>query len=396
MRRLFFICNALDDATRLERKIVTDSPAASRKVFLLSRALRDAGVRAWVVSLGRGKQDGSGQLFRTKVSRVNGVAVIYLPFIHKRLISELFSLFFFIPVLWRLRRFSGKKTALFYNRLPAYLLALILARLLRYRTVLDLEDGATDLRGWTLTSMRARVFARFFDSLCSGGALLACEALAETTQLWPVQCCYGTTEISPKEGSRDSSILTVLLGGTVSQDTGAPLLVDAIRLLRKEAPPWAAQLRFEITGKGDSLNDFVELATASQQPTVIVHGRTNDDEYKQILSRTDIGLALKPIVGKYADTTFPSKVIEFASQYILVVTTDISDVRKVLSDGAVYLTVDNPQHLLDRLQWVVENQEKMDVLSQKAAHAVAAVCLPDVVGANLTDFLFASDNGRLA
>lgn len=394
MRRLFFICNALDDATRLERKIVTDSPAASRKVFLLSRALRDAGVRAWVVSLGRGKQDGSGQLFRTKVSRVNGMPVIYLPFIHKRLISELFSLFFSVPVLWRLKRFSGEKTALFYNRLPAYFLALIYARLLRFRTVLDLEDGATDLRGWTLTSIRARVFARLFDSLCSGGALLACEALAETTQLRPVQCCYGTTELISKEGARDTSILTVLLGGTVSQDTGAPLLVDAIRLLRKEAPSWAAQIRFEITGKGDSLNDFIELATDPRHPSVIVHGRTNDDEYKQILSRTDIGLALKPIAGKYADTTFPSKVIEFASQHILVLTTDISDVRKVLSDGALYLTVDDPRHLLDRLQWVVENQEKISVLSQKAAHAIATLCLPEVVGADLANFLFASNNGR--
>ena len=80
--RLYFICNALDDLTRLERGIVTDSPAASRKVFGLSKAMREVGVHVLVVSLGRGRQDGSGRYYRGKVCRVNGVPVIYLPFFH--------------------------------------------------------------------------------------------------------------------------------------------------------------------------------------------------------------------------------------------------------------------------------------------------------------------------
>src|SRR3546814_10002507 len=92
----------------------------------------------------------------------------------------------------------------------------------------------------------------------------------------------------------------MLLGGTVSQDTGAPLLVDAIKLLRDEAPAWVDNLRFEITGKGDSIQDFEALANDVRQPVVIVHGRTTDTEYRQIRYRTYAGLALKPIVGKFA------------------------------------------------------------------------------------------------
>jgi len=393
MRSLIFVSNALDDKTRLERGIVTDSPAASRKVFLVSKALRRAGVRASVLSLGRGRQDGSGRYFGAKVLRVENVPVIYLPFFNVPVISELASLFFSVPILWRLSRRPGNKTALFYNRMPAYTLALVTAKLLRFRTVLDLEDGETNLNGRSWSSLRSRFLRWMFDSLCPSGALLACEALTQNTRIRPIQCCYGTIEAVPRKANPHSPMVTVLLGGTVSRNTGAGMLIDAIKLLRAEAPLWAQRLTFEITGKGDSLNDLEALASCTQEPAVIVHGRTTDNDYCRILERTSVGLALKPVAGKFADTTFPSKVIEFVSQGILVVTTDISDVRKVLADGALYLTHDDPRHLIEKLKWIVENPSAADDLTRKAVQAVATVCSPGAVGPRLADFLFASTVG---
>lgn len=393
MRNLFFVSNALDDTTRIERDIVTDSPAASRKVFLLLKAARKAGVRAMVLSLGRGKQDGTGRYFRSKVCRVDGVPVIYLPFLHYPILSELLSLFSSVPILWRMHRKKGKKTALFYNRLPAYLPALITAKMLRFETVLDLEDGETDLSQWSLSGIKSRILRRVFDSLCSGGALLACHALECTTKLRPTQCCYGTSETLNATAKWDLSPVTVLLGGTVSYDTGAQVLINAIGILRDESPPWARNLRFEVTGKGDCLGLLKALGEDARQPDVVVHGRTTDDEYQEILARTQVGLALKPNSGKLAHTTFPSKVIEFASHDILVVTTDISDVRKVLADGAIYLAVDDPRLLIEKLCWIVENRPTARDLSLNGVRAVSAVCAPEIVGHMLSKFLFKSSTG---
>ncbi|MGZ8160717.1 MAG: glycosyltransferase [Methylobacter sp.] len=393
MRNLFFICNALDDETRLERGIVTDSPAASRKVFLLSKALQKAGVRALVLSLGRGKQDGSGRYFRGKVRRVDGVPVIYLPFFHFPVLSELLTLFSSVPVLWRLHRKKTEKTALFYNRMPAYFPLLFFAKILRIETVLDLEDGATDLNPRSLSGAKSRLLSRLFDALCSGGALLACHALENATKLRPTQCCYGTSEMQSVTARWDLSPVTVLLGGTVSNDTGAPLLINAINILRERAPSWAGNIRFQITGKGDCLERFKALADNPGIPEIIVHGRTTDEEYRQILAETHVGLALKPNSGALADTTFPSKVIEFAGQGILVVTTDISDVRKVLADGAIYLEADNSELLLEKLRWIVENRDAANALSLNGVQAVSAVCAPERVGQMLGNFLFKSSTG---
>ncbi|MFZ2407326.1 MAG: glycosyltransferase [Methylobacter sp.] len=393
MRNLFFICNALDDETRLERDIVTDSPAASRKVFLLSKALQKAGVRALVLSLGRGKQDGSGRYFRGKVRRVDGVPVIYLPFFHFPVLSELLTLFSSVPVLWRLHRKKTEKTALFYNRMPAYLPLLFFAKILRIETVLDLEDGATDLNPRSLSGAKSRLLSRLFDALCSGGALLACHALESATKLRPTLCCYGTSETQSVTARWDLSPVTVLLGGTVSNDTGAPLLINAISILRERAPSWAGNIRFQITGKGDCLERFKALADNPGIPEIIVHGRTTDEEYRQILAETHVGLALKPNSGALADTTFPSKVIEFAGQGILVVTTDISDVRKVLADGAIYLEADDSELLIEKLRWIVENHDAANALSLNGVQAVSAVCAPERVGQMLGNFLFKSLTG---
>ncbi|MDO9268588.1 MAG: glycosyltransferase [Methylobacter sp.] len=393
MRNLFFICNALDDATRLERGIVTDSPAASRKVFLLSKAMRKAGARALVISLGRGKQNNSGRYFRSKVCRLDGVPVIYLPFFHFPILSELLTLFSSVPILWGLHRKKVKKTALFYNRMSAYLPILIFAKIFRIETALDLEDGAIDLNLWSVSGIRSRILSWLFDKLCSRGALLACRALESTTKLRPTQCCYGTTEALSTMASWDLSPVTVLLGGTVSYDTGAPLLISAINMLREESPSWAKNISFRITGKGDCLEQFKALADSPGDPEVIVHGRTTDEEYRQILAGTHVGLALKPNSGALADTTFPSKVIEFASQGILVVTTDISDVREVLAAGAIYLEADDSELLIEKLRWIVENRDAANALSLSGVQAVSAVCAPERVGQMLSEFLFESSTG---
>jgi glycosyltransferase involved in cell wall biosynthesis len=394
MRNLFFICNALDDATRFERGIVTDSPAASRKVFLLSKAMRKAGVHVLVISLGRGKQDRSGRYFSSKVKRVNGVPVIYLPFFHFPVLSELLTLFSSIPILWRLNRKKTNKTVLFYNRMLAYFPILIFAKILKIEAALDLEDGAIDLNHWSLSGVKSRILSELFDALCSRGALLACQALKASTKLRPTLCCYGTSDTLPTVVSWDLTPITVLLGGTVSYDTGAPLLIDAISMLRDKSPSWARNIRFIITGKGDCLERFKALATGSGKPDVTVHGRTTDEEYRQILAHTHVGLALKPNSGALADTTFPSKVIEFASHGILVVTTDISDVRKVLADGALYLEVDDSKLLIEKLHWVVENRDAARAMSLNGVQSVSAACAPERVGQMLSEFLFKSSVGE--
>lgn len=382
-RRLLFLCNALDDVTRIERRITSDSPAASRKIFMLLQALRRPGISPYALSLGRGRRDGSARYHASTLRRAHGVDTIYLPFANRRIVSELVSLLAPVGVLWRLRRAAKRTTLMFYNRERFYLPALLAARLLGYRTVLDLEDGEVGL-----TSLSARARRWLFDQLCTGGALLACSALTAWTTLRPALSYYGIVETSDVARDWHAPSLGVLMGGTLIADTGVDLLAEAVEQVRAAGPAWAEALEIHVTGKGDGLATLQRLSASSVAPRIIVHGRTTDAEYAAILGRIHVGLALKLNSGPLAQTTFPSKVTEMAGAGVLVLTTDISDVRAVLGDGARYLDRDDAALLVAQLHAVVADRAAAAAAAARGLANVRKICAADGAGERLAAHLF--------
>jgi len=383
--RLIFVCNAIDDRMRSERGITSDSPAGTRKVFLACQALRKVGIPSLVFSLGRGRSDGSRRRFPAALRRVGGVPVLYMPFTHHRGASELISLITPVFALAQLARRCEPRVVLFYNRLAAYVPALLTARLLGWRAAFDLEDGEFGATG--LSALASLAIRRTYDLLCDR-ALLACAALANMTQLKRKQTYYGT--VDGVAGARDwrSARLRVLLGGSLWEETGATALVAAIVKLRREAADWAAGLAFDITGQGPILARFTELAAEAGWPEVVVWGRASDAQYRAIVDRAHVGLALKPNLGPLAHTTFPSKVVEMAAAGLLVVTTDISDVHAVLGDGALYLDADGPEPIVDALRSIAEDRQRSSKIAARGTQRVRSDLGPGRAGRLLADFLF--------
>jgi glycosyltransferase involved in cell wall biosynthesis len=388
---VLIVCNALDDSTRLLREISTDSPAASRKVFMLCQALRLAGVRPYVLSLGRGKANGSLVFHSRSVRRVGGVPVVYAPFSHIPLLSELISLISLVGTVLRVGR-RRRKAVVFYNQMTAYVPTLLAAAAAGYRIVLDLKDGEVTGAGRVAVKDRLnRMVPWLFDRLCRGGALLACSALVGMTKVRPVLCYYGTAVGEASATRWSSPCLTFLMAGSLMPETGADTLIEAIQLLRRESPEWAQQVCFAITGKGTSLNAFKALANEHGAPQVVVHGRTTDAEYREILDRCEVGLALKPIGGALAGTTFPSKVIEFAGAGLLVLTTDISDVRQLLGADAIYLTSNEPQELILLLKRVADDRAAASACAEAGSRTVLDRCSPHLAGRDVANFIFGRD-----
>ena len=339
------------------------------------------------VSLGRGRQDGSGRFFSRAIRRVGNVPVVYLRFVHWPVLSKLLSALEPIGVLWHCRHQAKSSTVLFYNRMPGYIPSLIAAVLLGYRTVLDLEDGEVGLPVLSVAGLAARVSRLLFDALCTDGVLLACSALSRMSQVANTLCYYGTIEVQRNAPSWDGDRVTVLLGGTLAQSTGAPLLAQAIRMARGDGSVQWRGLHFVVTGYGESADEFHSLASLQSAPTLEFFGRTTDEEYCQLLRRVQVGLALKPARGLLAHSTFPSKVIELAAAGLLVVTTDISDVRHVLGSGALYLDEERPERLLELLRSVADDPSWARSIARAGTLSVSARCAPSKVGPQVAAFL---------
>ncbi|TKD51885.1 glycosyltransferase [Sphingomonas baiyangensis] len=380
--RVYMLCNALDDTVRIARGISTDSPAATRKIVMMMQALRSAGVRPAILSLGRGRQDGSGRDHPAFAGRIGGIPVAYGRFVNRPLLSQLASLVAPLPILWSRRRRARATTLLLYNRMFSHLPALWLAWALGYRVMLDLEDGEVPKGG--RLSLRSRILVAATDRFCREGALLACTALEAATRLRPAAPYYGVVAISEQPRDFSAPVLHALLGGTVDTSTGADLLLEALRLLSREQPALAAQLHVHVTGAGAMIDAFRE---APATPQVTVHGRLTAREYQALLARCGIGFALKPNGGGLADTTFPSKVTEFAGQGMLAVTTDISDVRAVLGDGALYLTRNDPAVLASLIATALRDRAEAARRAALGQRNAALRCGADEAAAFLARFL---------
>jgi hypothetical protein len=385
-KRLLVICNAIDDETRFDRKIVTDSPAATRKVFLMCKAIRAIGIDARVISLGRGRVNKDGKHYRAVKKNISGVPTYYLPFNTAPFLSQLVTLIFATTSILKYRKHKGKTTIMFYNRMPTYIGALFASKFLKFSRVIDLEDGETTNR------LRSIIMRFFYDSLCNKGAVLACSALESQTSCRPVHCYYGINNrnnIKINSELWSNKKINIIFSGTILKDTGATLLIEAIKIIRRDSFFWAKDIEFTITGEGEEIGGFLTLESELKAPYVKVLGRLSKNKYNEILKNTHVGLSLKIKDGKYSNTTFPSKVIEFSSNYMLVISTKISDVSKVLGfDGALFIDSDQPYDLIQKIKWIAQNKEKAEKIANIGNKNINSFTHPINAPKDLAHFLF--------
>src|SRR5262245_35796148 len=88
---IIYLCGALDERTRAARKISSANPAATKQIINFCRAIFAAGVRPLVVSMGRGRQDRSGDSYPAFAKRVSGIPVVYARFVHLPLVTHIVS-----------------------------------------------------------------------------------------------------------------------------------------------------------------------------------------------------------------------------------------------------------------------------------------------------------------
>lgn len=387
MNHLIYVCNAIDDITKYERGITTDSPACSRKVFLNSQILNHDDVRPIILSLGRGKSNFTLNYFKSKVSRINGVPIIYAPFINFKFISEIVSFLWPLFLMLRFKRKRGRKVFLFWNRTIAYIPTLILSRILKFRNVLDLEDGNIPLKLFSLNYFKVKLKTKIYDIFCSH-ALVTCNALKNNLKFKNVFCHYGFFEESiQKINLNKDKKISFHFGGTVSNSTGADLIVNTIKKLRKSNYKFIDKINFIITGKGDSIGELKSLSFINQHPYVKVYGETSYKEYIEILRSCHVGLALKPKSGVLSDTTFPSKVVEITNNGLLLVSTDISDVKFLFNDGAIY-TNSITNDFIKLLKWIVNNFNEAKKIAVNGSEKIKCYCNIDQTRSRLIFFLF--------
>ncbi|GAB3627443.1 hypothetical protein PTE30175_02133 [Pandoraea terrae] len=369
--------------------------AASHKVAGMAAGLRSQGRRAVVVSSPIVTRERRRWGFGGRVCRDDGMACVYLPVVRMRGWNRLWSGLLY---LWfAVRRIRADDTVVFYNFFPEYLLAAAWLRC-RYgaeRLIMDIEDGPrADEPG-----ARARITRwsfRVLRRLCSPRAIVVSHQLAASLGVTDACVINGVALSGPALPPDFDGPVTFLYGGTIEAGTGLPIFVDAVRQIAREHPQLAARIRFLITGFG-ATEELEALAADVRLSGVVVDVRQDvgPTEYLAALRASQVGLSLRMPVSSLSATTFPSKVIEFAANGLLVLTTDVSDIGRIF-DGAtaVVLREATAQGLAAQM---------IAIAADPATHArVAAAGRTRVIerfsiaaiGRQLADFLVRPANGK--
>lgn len=389
-RQLFFYGNAISDKLRTQRGIVTDSPAATRKMTGLCCALRTAGVRAAIVSMGRGGGTRSGRFFRAHVSRLNGVPIVYGPVLDVPIVSQLVSAIWLGLYAARLSRHAPTAVHLMYNQMSAYLLALIVLQRRRARVSVDIEDGPIEGNAVAYSRPLGTLKPDYFARYVTGGALLATSALANGTPVRPVLPYFGAVPLrSAEQGAKDfsSDMLIALFAGYLNEDTGLTMLAGAIERMRSSQDPAFSRLVIRIVGMGPGQEILRRLGNEAA-PHVEVLGRLDSNAYRRAIESAHIGLSLKPVGGAVSETTFPSKIVEYAENGLALVATDISDVRALFGDAALYIERDDPDELVERFRFALTDRAALAGLAERGRGIVDRQLSYSAAGDMLSGFLF--------
>lgn len=145
------------------------------------------------------------------------------------------------------------------------------------------------------------------------------------------QICENTNEIP-----------MILFASTLDEQRGIKVVLEALKHTNKE-------FELYITGRGP-LESFV---TEYKDHRLHYLGYLDYEAYQEKLQQADICVNAQLAHCEFGSFSFPSKISEYISNYKLVVSSDVADVKEALGKFAFIYENDNPQKLAEQIDQAI-------------------------------------------
>ena len=247
-------------------------------------------------------------------------------------------------LVYAVRHVRRRDRVILYNFFPEYFLAALFLWATGNPAVMDIEDAPRpDEQG--LRGLTNRVCFRLLKPLCRRQCITVSKVISKRLGFIESLPIYGVASPEHEAQPRvpNYSGLRVLFGGAISRGTGLNLFIDAVRVLADQYPGLA--IHFLVTGRypADTLAELKRQTEDRSHLTISLLGDLPGQQYRALIESIDVGLCLKLPSHSLGQTTFPSKVIEFASAGVLVCSTRVGDVPLLFdSTSALLLDSEDP------------------------------------------------------
>ena len=389
-RRFYYISNVFEESVKRQRCITSDSPAATRKVTSLCRAVRLAGGDAEIISLGRGRNKGTWKSYPVVEIQSDSVPITYLRYLDAPVLTHLITMFSLLAVV--INKSSKDSVFIFYNFFPHHLLALLFCWIKGCCCILDIEDGCRK-DDKNIRNLPNSWLMKIHNVCCRSGVMLAATGLTKQSAGQRTYVCYGVADSFRNERDWLSGPLQIHFGGSLMEETGAVLFLEALDLLMSTNPEMINKLKFIVTGFGPYADVVKQVACGRMENVIEFYGNVSQIEYIDIIQRSHVGLCLKMPDSSMGATTFPSKVVELASNGLLLVSTRVSDVPMLFDEtNAFLLDVPTPFALSKVFEKIVRNPENARNIAIAGQNKILSQLSEEKIGKELLQFWLGSDS----
>ena len=387
--RTFYFCAVATDG--LNRRFGTSfsAGAATGKVLGLCAALRSTGEMPVVVSAlipWRSRDGGC-----TRHMRTEGIGYAKIFSLGQGVLRRLIAGGAYL--LYAIRYIRCGDTVILYNYFPDYIPAAVFLRLMGRPAILDIEDAPNPAQIGLWQYVNAACF-RVMLRLCANRYLTASHLIGDKSHLKCFLPVYGVADAFQGAGSdqlrfQGARIRVLFGGGSIRPETGSDLFLAAVRELARSYSD--APIDFLITGQFPTLQiaQLERDVKACSSIRIFPNANLSRTAYYKMVQAADAGLCLKHANTTLGQTTFPSKVIEFAAVGLLVCSTRVSDVPRIFdTESAVLLDTESPMELALALVDMAADRQRAAARARAGQHVVMSRFSKNKVGPMVSDFIY--------
>lgn len=339
IKRIKYICH-YETPLSHHKHVITE--AGVKKMDYIIDALQRAGYGVDVVSVSKSAEK-SFYISKERIE-VNDMLTISFFSSFRRggnLFKILNVIWSFINTLIYLLSLGKSDTVLVYHSLGFFNLLSVTKRLKKFRLIMEVEEIYQDV----MPLPRIETMWEYKSISSADGYIFPTEMLDEkiNKQHKPSMVIYGTYLIERRIANKynDSKIHVVYSGTFNPYKGGAMAAIESARFLPDN-------YMIHISGFGDEQmqqkiqNRIIEV-NGLGKAQVIYEGCLEYDDYIRLLQQCHIGLCSQTSKGVYNDTSFPSKILTYLSNDLIVISSPSSAVLHSEISGLIHFFDDSKE-----------------------------------------------------
>lgn len=368
--KVVYVSNAFDPLTREQNKISSDSPAAFVKVFNVLNGLKKNNIDVLLLSINIANR--LSIFYGSK--EYNNIRINYLKNVKYKLLRNLRVLFFLPLELYK----QKADTYIFYNYAFEYIFAFFFLFISKKKCILDIEDDVND----ELPLMRKiirKILVKVYIFFCHGKVLTVNKAIVSNHKhILKAFICYGAGVFNKKENRQPKKLFC---SGSLLKETGMEVIVDLYKD-KSSREFLETNFEFNICGFGPYEVELKQIKAKGFK----FWGRVNNETYTKLLENSDIAFVLKSPESSMGQTTFPSKVVEYALNDLALICTPVSDIPDLFSEKEIYF-VNNSVDIINVLKKILNSSENFFNKKLLQSEIAQNMFEDKLVGKRLKDFL---------